>query len=261
MPLPIDDRLETAPVRPLLLVGVAWLIGQALGGRGSQGNDLLGGVLGAARDMFGGAGRSGRGMGPLGAGGLGALAGGAVGNYMDREEAKLRAQLQGTGVSVTRVGDAIILNMPGNVTFATDSSDISADFYPVLDSVALVINEFDQTYVDVMGQITGRPDPGGALFPVVDIVQPPLYDWVWSIPPEDRYSYVYRCSAEVLDHVVTSRGAGQWVAGVDYSRGNSDVSDVYEGQPDTALGSSDHDGMVVYLGPRWRRPAGRRVQP
>ena len=85
------------------------------------------------------------------ASGIGALTGGLVGNYMDREDAKLRAQLQGTGVSVTRVGDQIILNMPGNVTFATDSYNISADFYDVLNSVALVLNEFDQTYVDVIG--------------------------------------------------------------------------------------------------------------
>ena len=92
--------------------------------------------------------------------GIGALAGGVAGNYMDRQEAKLRAQLQNTGVSVTRVGDSIILNMPGNITFATDSSNISADFYQVLDSVALVINEFEKTYVDVIGHTdsTGRAE-------------------------------------------------------------------------------------------------------
>ena len=83
--------------------------------------------------------------------GIGALAGGLIGNYMDQQDAKLRAQLQGTGVSVTRVGDQLILNMPGNVTFASNSSDISSSFYDVLDSVALVLNEFDQTYVDVVG--------------------------------------------------------------------------------------------------------------
>ncbi len=83
--------------------------------------------------------------------GVGALAGGAVGNYMDRQEAKLRAQLQGTGVSVTRIGDNITLNMPGNVTFAVNSADISASFYPVLDSVALVLKEYDQTFVEVAG--------------------------------------------------------------------------------------------------------------
>lgn len=83
--------------------------------------------------------------------GIGALAGGLVGNYMDRQDDKLRAQLRGTGVSVTRVGDQIVLNMPGNVTFASNSSDISSSFYAVLDSVALVLNEFNQTYVDVVG--------------------------------------------------------------------------------------------------------------
>jgi outer membrane protein OmpA-like peptidoglycan-associated protein len=86
----------------------------------------------------------------LGAG-IGALAGGGIGYYMDKEADKLRMQLQSTGVSVTRNGDSIILNMPGNVTFASDSSNISADFYKVLDSVALVLNEYDKTYIDVVG--------------------------------------------------------------------------------------------------------------
>ncbi len=83
--------------------------------------------------------------------GVGALAGGAIGYYMDQQEAKLRAELQGTGVSVTRIGDNITLNMPGNVTFATDSSDLNADFFAVLDSVGKVLNEFDQTVVEVAG--------------------------------------------------------------------------------------------------------------
>ena len=90
--------------------------------------------------------------------GIGALAGGAVGYYMDQQENKLRAQLQNSGVSVTRNGNNIILNMPGNVTFATDSSNISPNFYDVLTSVGLVLNEFEQTYVD----ITGHTDSTGA---------------------------------------------------------------------------------------------------
>src|SRR5216117_1112285 len=54
--------------------------------------------------------------------GVGALAGAGVGAYMDKQEAKLRAQLQGTGVSVTRSGNDLILNMPGNITFRTASA-------------------------------------------------------------------------------------------------------------------------------------------
>lgn len=83
--------------------------------------------------------------------GVGALAGGGVGAYMDRQEAALRSQLAGTGVSVTRLGDDIVLNMPGNITFATNQSAIDADFYPVLDSVALVVNEYEKTLIEVVG--------------------------------------------------------------------------------------------------------------
>jgi len=83
--------------------------------------------------------------------GIGALAGGAVGAYQDRQEAELRAELEGTGVSVSRIGDNITLNMPGNVTFATDSSDLSPAFFDVLNSVAKVMNEFNQTVVEVAG--------------------------------------------------------------------------------------------------------------
>ena len=83
--------------------------------------------------------------------GIGALAGGSIGYYMDRQEAELRAELEGTGVSVTRIGDNITLNMPGNVTFATDSSDLSPAFFDVLNSVGKVLGEYDQTVVEVAG--------------------------------------------------------------------------------------------------------------
>jgi len=83
--------------------------------------------------------------------GVGALAGGSIGHYQDRQEAELRAKLEGTGVSVTRIGDNITLNMPGNVTFATDSADLNADFFNVLNSVSKVLKEFDQTIVEVAG--------------------------------------------------------------------------------------------------------------
>lgn len=83
--------------------------------------------------------------------GVGALAGGAVGAYMDQQEAELRAQLQGTGVSVTRVGDQIILNMPSNITFDVGSSTINPQFASTLNAVALVLQRFDKTIVDVLG--------------------------------------------------------------------------------------------------------------
>ena len=88
----------------------------------------------------------------------GVLAGGAVGAYMDHQESKLREQLAGTGVSVTRVGDDLILNMPGAITFEVDKSDIRSSFYEVLNSVVLVVKEFDKTIIDVAGYTDSTGD-------------------------------------------------------------------------------------------------------
>ena len=83
--------------------------------------------------------------------GVGALAGGGVGYYMDVQEAKLRQKLEGTGVSVTRVGDNITLNMPSSITFATNSSDLNAQFYNALDGVSMVLKEYNKTVIEVAG--------------------------------------------------------------------------------------------------------------
>ena len=83
--------------------------------------------------------------------GIGGLTGAAVGSYMDQQEAELRAQLQGTGVSVSRVGDQLILNMPSNITFAVDSARVQTQFNEVLISVGLVLKKFEKTIIDVYG--------------------------------------------------------------------------------------------------------------
>jgi len=112
---------------------------------------LIGAAAGAAVGLISGDDAVERRQHALILAGVGALAGGAIGNYQDRQEAQLRAELEGTGVSVTRIGDNITLNMPGNVTFATNSSDLSPAFFDVLNSVGKVLNEFDKTVVEVAG--------------------------------------------------------------------------------------------------------------
>ncbi|WP_159586608.1 MULTISPECIES: OmpA family protein [Chelativorans] len=114
----------------------------------TAGGAALGALAGAGAGLL--AGGDDRRNALIGAG-IGALAGGGIGAYMDQQEAQLRGQLQGTGVSVTRQGDYIILNMPSNITFATDSSSIQPAFYPTLNSVALVLKRYNQTLVDVYG--------------------------------------------------------------------------------------------------------------
>ncbi|WP_221799736.1 OmpA family protein [Oceanobacter mangrovi] len=81
----------------------------------------------------------------------GGAIGGGIGYYMDSQEAELRKKLRGTGVSVERVGDNVNLVMPGNITFGSGRSAIASDFYEVLDSVAIVLKEYDKTLVVVAG--------------------------------------------------------------------------------------------------------------
>lgn len=83
--------------------------------------------------------------------GVGGLTGAAIGSYMDEQEAELRAQLQGTGVSVTRAGNEIILNMPSNITFATGSAAVQPQFNRTLVAVGLILKKFNRTTVDVYG--------------------------------------------------------------------------------------------------------------
>lgn len=94
---------------------------------------------------------AGGGEGALIGAGAGAALGAGVGYYMDRQEAQLRARLEGTGVRVQRQGDNLKLIMPGNITFATDSANINGNFYPILDSVGIILKEFNDTSINISG--------------------------------------------------------------------------------------------------------------
>jgi outer membrane protein OmpA-like peptidoglycan-associated protein len=86
---------------------------------------------------------------------IGAVAGGAIGggigNYMDKQEAALRQRLEGSGVRVVREGDHIRLVMPSNITFGVDQDQVRSGFYDTLNSVALVLKEYDKTSIQVGG--------------------------------------------------------------------------------------------------------------
>lgn len=92
-----------------------------------------------------------RGTGAIVGGLAGAAVGGGVGYYLDVQEAELRQELASTGVGVERTNDSIRLIMPGNITFKTDSSDINANFYATLNSVAKVLNKYSNSTVMVSG--------------------------------------------------------------------------------------------------------------
>ena len=117
-------------------------------------NATTGAVIGALAGAAVGAATSSkkdRGKGALIGAAAGGAVGGGIGYYMDKQESELRHKLEGTGVRVVRNGDQISLVMPGNITFDTGKSSIKAGFFSVLESVGLVLKEFDQTAIQVEG--------------------------------------------------------------------------------------------------------------
>jgi len=121
--------------------------------KGSVIGAIGGAAVGAATSSS-----SDRGKGALIGAASGAAVGGGIGYYMDRQEAQLRQKLEGSGVRVVRNGNEIDLIMPGNITFNTDQSSIRPGFNDTLESVALVLKEFNKTII----QIEGHTDSTGS---------------------------------------------------------------------------------------------------
>ena len=122
-------------------------------GRNNTATGAVAGALGGA--LLGyltntSSGEQGRKNALIGAG-VGALAGAGVGQYMDRQQRALEAELSGTGVGVARQGDNLVLRMPSDITFATNQSSLDSRSLPVLADVARVLNEYDRSMVDVVG--------------------------------------------------------------------------------------------------------------
>ena len=118
--------------------------------------------------------------------------------------------------------------------------------------------EFTDGYVDAIGVIAGDFDPTMSLvcseaICMGDLVEPNLDNQVLWRPDDDRYSFIFRGTAQVLDHALTSQKLAGEVSGVEYGRGNADAAvdlindDGSVNPANMPLRSSDHDGLVVYI--------------
>jgi outer membrane protein OmpA-like peptidoglycan-associated protein len=106
---------------------------------------LAGAIAGAAID------HNNRGKGALIGAAVAGVGAAGYGYYADKQEAALRASMANTGVEVQRQGDQIKLIMPGNITFATDSSAIASSFYSPLNNLAGSLKQFNQNNIEIIG--------------------------------------------------------------------------------------------------------------
>jgi len=145
-------RLGTAALTAALLATTACTTNPETGNRRLS-RTAIGAAIGGIGGFFAGdliGGRGDRTEKIVGAG-IGALAGGAVGNYMDRQQREFERQTAGTGVEVIRQGDELVLNMPSGITFASSSYAIEPQFRTTLNQVAQTLKSYEQTFIDVRG--------------------------------------------------------------------------------------------------------------
>ncbi len=126
--------------------------------------------------------------------GIGAIGGAAVGSYMDKQEAALRKNLEGTGVVVERQGDNIKLNMPSSITFDTNQSQIKPDFHPILNEISGTLADYESTVVYIAGHTdsTGSDD----------------YNQQLSMSRANSVSY-YMVNNGVIEERIVSTGYGE----------------------------------------------------
>jgi outer membrane protein OmpA-like peptidoglycan-associated protein len=148
----VSKRIAMAAAATALLTTTACITDPNTGERRIS-KAAIGGALGAVGGYFAGdliGGKHDRTEKIVGAG-IGAIAGGAAGAYMDKQEQELRRKTAGTGVDVERNGNELVLNMPSGVTFATNSYAIQPQFQTTLNEVAQTLAAYPSTYIDIYG--------------------------------------------------------------------------------------------------------------
>lgn len=82
---------------------------------------------------------------------VGGLIGGAIGNQLDKQAQELRRDLDTNGVSVVNTGSQLVVTMPQDVLFATDSASVRPDLQRDLYTLAGSLNRYPDTTVEVVG--------------------------------------------------------------------------------------------------------------
>lgn len=149
--------MTIAPKAIAILTGSALLLTTActspehLGGtdpnRKAKEGALLGGFLGA---ITGAAISKDEKKGAIVGAALGAGVGAAIGNNLDKQEAELRQDLDGR-VRIINEGDRLVVIMPQDILFATDSTYVQTGLRDDIQTVGLSLNRYPDTTVQVIG--------------------------------------------------------------------------------------------------------------
>jgi len=117
--------------------------------RNTKQGALLGAGLGAALGAIT-AGSGDRGKGAAIGAVVGAAGGAVAGSVLDRQERDLRESV-GNDVQITNTGDRLIVTLPQDILFATDSATLRPDLVTDIRAVAGNLNSYPDSTVQVLG--------------------------------------------------------------------------------------------------------------
>jgi outer membrane protein OmpA-like peptidoglycan-associated protein len=117
---------------------------------------LIGAAIGAGIGLVTAGGNKGK-SALIGAA-AGAAAGGLIGNSLDKQEAELRAQLANDGITITNTGDRLIVSLPQDITFATDSFSVRPSLQSDLGKVASHLLKYPDSTVQIIGHTDSEGD-------------------------------------------------------------------------------------------------------
>ena len=132
----VEDGIDDGPIGTAAGVLLGGLIGAGVGAIANDSDPLLGALAGGA---------------------IGAAGGGVIGNQLDRQAAELRQQLANDGITIVNTGDRLIVTVPNDITFDTDSSTVR----PGLRSDLVKVGQNLVNYPNSNVQIIGHTDSDG----------------------------------------------------------------------------------------------------
>lgn len=108
--------------------------------------------------------------------------------------------------------------------------------------------EFNDGYADVMGTITGLPAPTNqVLLASPDLLNPNLANLIDTLPPSERYSYIFDGMPQAIDHALVTENLRPRISRFLYVRVNADFPAPLRNVADRPERISDHDPALVYL--------------
>lgn len=90
----------------------------------------------------------------------GAVLGGAIGQSMDQQARDLRQSVTNDNITITNTGSELVVTMPQDLLFATDSSAVRPDLQRDLRAVANNLRDYPNSTIDVIGHTDNTGSAG-----------------------------------------------------------------------------------------------------